>query len=236
VKKPDKMRNELIKLRHSLKDPSLTLLLGAQAVIIFVLPPIFEFDINVSTNWFLGAYVAFILFAVVSSPKLWPMIVIILALCISAAGAVARQIHGDTFTDWFGAVGTISAVLTLSWLVAGIVFAPGRMSEHRIRGAIVLYLNFAIVFENAFRLINELSPGAISGISANATHAQIAGQIMYFSVSTLTTVGYGDMAPINPIARSLTNFEALIGQLYPAIVLARIVTLYTPKEKPNRRK
>jgi hypothetical protein len=228
------MRQKMNRLRHTLRDPSLTLLLCFQIVIIFVLPPLFAFDVHVSPNWFLVGYITFILFAVVTSPKLWPMIVIILALCVSAAGAIARQIHGDTFTDWFGAVGTILAVLTLSWLVAQIVFAPGRMSEHRIRGAIVLYLNFAIAFENMFRLINELSPGAIAGISGHGTHAQIAGQLMYFSVSTLTTVGYGDLAPINPIARSLANFEALIGQLYPAIVLARIVTLYTPKEKPGR--
>jgi hypothetical protein len=107
------------------------------------------------------------------------------------------------------------------------------MNEHRIRGAIVLYLNFAIAFENLFRLLNELSPGAFSGISGNATHVQAAGQLMYFSISTLTTVGYGDIAPINPIARSLANLEALIGQLYPAIILARIVTLYSPKEKKS---
>jgi hypothetical protein len=229
------MRQKMNQLRQTLRDPSLTLLLCVQALIIFVLPLVFQFDIHLSTDWFLAAYVSFILFAVVSSPKLWPMIVIILALCVSAMGAIARQLHGDTFTDWFGAIGAISAVLTLSWLTAGIVFAPGRISEH-IRGAIVLYLNFAIVFENAFRLINEVSPGAIAGISSHGTSAQIAGQLMYFSVATLTTVGYGDITPINPIARSLSNLEALIGQLYPAIILARIVTLYTPKEKPVRNK
>jgi hypothetical protein len=57
------------------------------------------------------------------------------------------------------------------------------------------------------------------------------GDLMYFSMSTLTTVGYGDIAPVNPIARSLANLEALIGQLYPAIIVARIVTLYTPKNR-----
>jgi hypothetical protein len=230
------MRFKLFRLRHALRDPSLTLLLCVQLLIIFVLPPVFAFHSNISSNWFLAGYISFILFAVVTSPKLWPMVLIIVALCISAIGAVARQIHGDTFTDWFGAAGTILAVTTLSWLVAKIVFAPGRMSEHRIRGAIVLYLNFAIAFENIYRLINELSPGAIAGISANVSHSAIAGQLMYFSMSTLTTVGYGDLAPINPIARSAANFEALIGQLYPAIVLARIVTLYTPKDKNSRSK
>jgi len=230
------MRDEIIRLREALKDPSLTLLLGVQIVIIFVLPALHAPGVNVSPNWFLAGYISFILFTVVTSPTLWPMIVIILALCISAAGAVAQQLHGDTFTYWFGGAGAILTVLTLSWLVAQIVFAPGRMNEHRVRGAIVLYLNVAIAFENMFRLPNEISPGAVAANSAGATHAQVTGQLMYFSISTLTTVGYGDIVPVNPIARSLANLEALIGQLYPAIVLARIVTLYTPKEKSGPEK
>lgn len=57
--------------------------------------------------------------------------------------------------------------------------------------------------------------------------------MMYFSVTTLTTVGYGDIYPVNPIARSLSNLEGIVGQLYPAIILARIVTLYTPKNRTH---
>jgi voltage-gated potassium channel Kch len=47
---------------------------------------------------------------------------------------------------------------------------------------------------------------------------------MYFSLVTLTTVGYGDITPAIVITRSMANFEALIGQLYPAILIAGIVT------------
>jgi hypothetical protein len=47
----------------------------------------------------------------------------------------------------------------------------------------------------------------------------------------LTTVGYGDIAPLDPIARALANVESIIGQLYPATLLARLVTL----EMENRR-
>ena len=49
---------------------------------------------------------------------------------------------------------------------------------------------------------------------------------MYFSMATLTTVGYGDIAPVHPVARSLANMEGLFGQLYPAIILARVMGLY----------
>ena len=55
---------------------------------------------------------------------------------------------------------------------------------------------------------------------ARATNAD-----SYFSFATLTSTGYGDIVPIHPLARSLTNLECVFGQLYPATILARLVTL-----------
>jgi hypothetical protein len=49
--------------------------------------------------------------------------------------------------------------------------------------------------------------------------------LIYFSFVTLTTVGYGDILPMHPVARSLCNLESIIGQLYPATLLARLVSL-----------
>ncbi|MGZ3543276.1 MAG: potassium channel family protein [Vulcanimicrobiaceae bacterium] len=49
---------------------------------------------------------------------------------------------------------------------------------------------------------------------------------IYFSFVTLTTTGYGDIVPVNPLARSAANFEALTGQLFTATLLARLVTLH----------
>jgi len=53
----------------------------------------------------------------------------------------------------------------------------------------------------------------------------VASNFGYFSFVTLTSVGYGDIVPVHPYARSLANVEAIIGQLYPATLLARLVTL-----------
>jgi hypothetical protein len=53
----------------------------------------------------------------------------------------------------------------------------------------------------------------------------VASNLIYFSFVTLTSVGYGDIVPVHPVARSLTNIEQVIGQLYPATLLARLVTL-----------
>jgi hypothetical protein len=51
-------------------------------------------------------------------------------------------------------------------------------------------------------------------------------ELLYFSLSTLTTSGYGDIVPVHPFVRSLANLESVIGQLYPATFLARLVTLH----------
>ena len=53
----------------------------------------------------------------------------------------------------------------------------------------------------------------------------LATNLIYFSFVTLTTVGYGDILPVHPVARSLCNLEAISGQLYPATLLARLVSL-----------
>ena len=59
----------------------------------------------------------------------------------------------------------------------------------------------------------------------------ITGDLIYFSFVTLTTTGYGDIVPIHPYARSLTNVEAIIGQVYQATLLARLVTLQIADER-----
>jgi hypothetical protein len=81
-----------------------------------------------------------------------------------------------------------------------------------------------LVWADAYQLVMLYVPHAFAGIST-LEGAVDRSSWVYFSFATLTTVGYGDIVPVAPIARSLSNLEALIGQLYPAIVLARLVSL-----------
>ena len=53
----------------------------------------------------------------------------------------------------------------------------------------------------------------------------VIAHALYFSFSTLTTAGYGDVTPLHPLTRGLANLEAVIGQLFPATIVARMVTL-----------
>jgi hypothetical protein len=59
------------------------------------------------------------------------------------------------------------------------------------------------------------------------------GNTLYFSLSCLTTTGFGDIAPLHPLVRSMANLESVIGQLFPATLLARLVTLHAATAVPS---
>ena len=104
------------------------------------------------------------------------------------------------------------------------MFRPGRVTYHRIVGAVLLYLLIAVCFATLFAFVGLSIPGAFRGVVFE-DNATLASEIFYLSFATLTTTGYGDVVPVHPLARSLCNAEAVIGQLYPATLLARLVTL-----------
>ena len=100
-------------------------------------------------------------------------------------------------------------------------FSRGHITANRVQGAVVVYLlsgfAFALIYHSIYIMAG---PNAFKGlISFRRT------EFMYFSLTTLTTLGYGDLTPVNVYARTLTGLEALIGQLYPAILIARLVSM-----------
>jgi Ion channel len=114
--------------------------------------------------------------------------------------------------------------ITLGTIVARAVFRRGPVTYHRIVGAVLLYLLVAVGFAALFAFVGLSIPDAFKGI-AFEDDAALASELFYLSFVTLTTTGYGDIVPVHPFARSLCNIEATVGQLYPATLLARLVTL-----------
>jgi len=102
--------------------------------------------------------------------------------------------------------------------------APGRVTFHRVLGAIALYLNIGLMFGAIYRMIWYFIPSSLTNIPGDAGWPAY-GQILYFSFVTLTSTGFGDIVPVHPVIRMLVNVEAIIGQLYPATLLARLITL-----------
>jgi hypothetical protein len=103
-------------------------------------------------------------------------------------------------------------------------FKPGVVTFHRVQGSVAVYLLLGLAWAHAYFLVALIHPGAFNTPPA-ADGINEMPQFVYYSFVTLTTVGYGDITPIHPFARSLATLEALVGQLYPAILIARLVSL-----------
>lgn len=128
----------------------------------------------------------------------------------------------------FGAV-----LLNLFFAIAILIktFQPGDITYYRIAGSIVVYLLLGLIFMFVFHAIYMLAGDS----SFNNLNGGNPKEFLYFSFVTLTTVGYGDITPVYPLARSLANFEALIGQLYPAILIARLVSMEIESSSAKKR-
>jgi len=115
-----------------------------------------------------------------------------------------------------------SMVAGLVALILTQVFRAGPVTIHRIEGAVAVYLLLGIVWGLAYRLVWLVAPGAFTEGGGPVADPS---SLYYFSFVTLTTVGYGDVLPVGQAARGLATLEALTGQLYPAILIARLVSL-----------
>jgi hypothetical protein len=115
---------------------------------------------------------------------------------------------------------------TLSWLIIARVFRSGGINIYRIYGAIAVYLLLGILWAEIYIVFYLFEPASFYFNPTTQCHEPPIAELVYFSFSTLTTLGLGDIVPIHPMARSMATLEALVGQLYPAVLLARLVTLY----------
>jgi hypothetical protein len=118
---------------------------------------------------------------------------------------------------------TLVTLILFAAVVAGQVYRSGPVTHHRILGAVAVYLLLGLTWANAYALLQNLRPDAFAG---TLNEAFISQTWIYYSFVTLTTMGYGDITPVHPVARSLAIAEALTGQLYIAITLARLVALH----------
>jgi len=105
------------------------------------------------------------------------------------------------------------------------VFEDGKVTIHRIIGSIVVYMLIANVWAIIYHFLYVQLPGSLQ-IPSVFTEQGVAPSIfLYFSYTTLSTTGYGDILPVHSLARTLVIIEQLIGVLYPVVLIGRLVSL-----------
>ncbi|WP_201979631.1 potassium channel family protein [Hymenobacter rubidus] len=203
--------------QDAVHDPALSVLLGVQALFIFVVGPL------VSTGAlpkgmleFCQLLMQLVAFFVLPRHSRVRKLVLLTALPIVGLEMMKTGVLA-------GLVLRMLATLAITVLVAQAVFRARTVTQHQLLGAVVVYLNLALLFMGIFAALRHAVPGAF--LTLNHQPLQ-PGELLYFSLTTLTSTGYGDLLPVHALARSMANLEAVTGQLFLGTFLARVVTLH----------
>ena len=136
--------------------------------------------------------------------------------------------------DWITTLATNALLFAVLVAVFADVIRSQRVTGDTIFGAVAVYLLFGVIMAMMFHFLNNVSPGSVIASVGEATSIleryDQFGELLYFSFVTLTSVGYGDLTPISPPARSLAMLEGIVGQLYLAILIARLVGIHIAQE------
>lgn len=135
----------------------------------------------------------------------------------------------------------ISLLLALIFLIISSgaivkkVFSKGFVDTNKLCGAVVIYLLIGFIFSLIFECALIIEPGSLVSSTSGGEVIDLRGLnsrsfISYYSFVTLTTLGYGDIIPATITTRTLAIVEAMIGQLFVAILIARLVSLSLLKE------
>lgn len=212
--------------REQIINPSLTALLALELCAIFLAAPLAAKGLPIARPVADALVLAVLVIVVVLSQRWGAITLILLGLAAIGVGFLPGGGLSRLSIAVLRRCGDILAFSGLIWVVGHVVYAPGRITFHRLQAAVMLYLTVAMIFASAYGLIWELNPAAFGNLVAPVGGPEEVANMMYFSLTTLTSTGYGDIVAVDPFARSLANLEAIIAQFYLAMTIARLVTLH----------
>ena len=201
-------------------------LLMTLLLIIFVSPIVQHYS---GVRWLLVVFLTLVLLAAVKTvanqARQYHIALVLGVLAmVSQFGTLIKNL------GWFETVGYITMMSFLFWvcglLLRDIILRSQSVTLELILGAINIYLMVGLAFALMFGLIEHLQPGSFSGLAEQMNVPDPILNFVYFSFITLTTLGYGDITPLSQYATTASFTEAVFGQLYLAILVARLVGLY----------
>jgi hypothetical protein len=206
-------------------DIGLTLVSLSLGILIFVIFPLrqaglagrFFIDLVMVTLMVSGALV-------MNQSRVVTVITIVIVF-IGAAVLWASRFFPSPFLQQSSSVLNVTTELLYVRIVLLVMFRHGPVTWSRIQGGICAYLLLGMAWASAFDLVEQVHPGAFHFVSEPASLDQLSSKLIYFSFATLTTVGFGDVLPVHPFARSLAIAEAIVGQLFPAILIGALVAM-----------
>ena len=168
------------------------------------------------------------------SAKKW----LIMGGIIAAIGVANATINFFLIIPELGFVNQgIMLVFTLAstWITGKNLLLSGSVDVNKIIGAICMYLLLGINWAIFYLFINMAIPDSFHGLTSTDIGAQLT-ELIYYSFVTMTTLGYGDLTPVRPLARTFAYLQAIVGQFYVAVLVAWLVGMYLSGKDQNGQK
>jgi hypothetical protein len=172
-----------------------------------------------------------LLFAVLSIAGGWRVLVGVVLVAPVALGEWLNYLRPEMsiYVMTRGA-GLLFIGFVVIQLLRFIVYAP-RVDSEVLCAAVAAYLLSGFAWSLAYALLGRLDPNSfVFTLDPKSTQSMNGFTGLYFSYITLTTVGYGDIVPVSSAARMLAIVEAMFGMFYMALLISRLVSLYTSKK------
>jgi uncharacterized membrane protein len=130
-------------------------------------------------------------------------------------------------------VALVPLLVALATGILGYVFRCERMTADSLFAPIVVYVLIALLFARIYVLLIALDPSSFSLPVAAVERGPdlLQADMLYFSLITLATVGYGDILPVSETARMVAVIEATTGQFYVAVIVAAFVGMYAARRR-----
>ena len=172
----------------------------------------------------------------VNSRQRWVFILALLVGIGAVLGTAYAEVSGSEGVRVASQLLSMGLLGTTTLVMFSSLLRADRVSLDTIVGGICVYLLIALCFAVTFILMVDLSPGAfVQGdqaiVRAAADSSAHATTLLYYSFVTITTLGYGDVRPHGEMAQMLAVAEAVIGQLYLTIFVARLIASYVGRDR-----
>jgi hypothetical protein len=154
------------------------------------------------------------------------------SLVLATAAVASNCLLLFVSSQWLVLLSNICLLIVLTLFTASIladVFRAGRVTADKIFGALCVYLLIGFSWGILYAILDQLDPGSFTTPQETGGVSEHVARVMrmrYFSLVTLTTVGFGDIVPRSAAARMFATFEAVMGQIYLAVLVARLVGLH----------
>jgi len=123
--------------------------------------------------------------------------------------------------------------LAVAYSASRRVLLSGEVDSNKIVGAVAVYLLLGLIWTSVYLFALEISPTAFNGVEYQQWEDNFS-TLTYFSYVTLTTLGYGDISPAEPLSRVLVFLEAMAGTFYMAVVIASLISSLVNKRNTNK--